>query len=138
MIGQKIPVNDFKFKKCLVGATNIRKNSEKSRFVYTGNWIACDSESTWDFGYDFATNGTIFGVYNSWSSHADNRINNFLVLGEGPTYDIKESFCEAEKKFSNNFNKTKTKLCLSLHYNSDNSYLFLNGKEIYKFKLSFA
>ena len=88
--------------------------------------------------YDLWILVIIFGVYNSWSSHADNRINNFLVLGEGPTYDIKESFCEAEKKFSNNFNKTKTKLCLSLHYNSDNSYLFLNGKEIYKFKLSFA
>ena len=25
-------------------------------------------------------------------------------------------------------------LCLSLHYNGDNSYLFVNGKEIGKFK----
>ena len=25
---------------------------------------------------------------------------------------------------------------MSLHYNSDNSYLFVNGKEIYKFKAS--
>ena len=30
--------------------------------------------------------------------------------------------------------KAKTKFCLSLHYNNDNSYLFVNGKEIYKFK----
>ena len=27
-----------------------------------------------------------------------------------------------------------TKFCLSLHYNGDNTYLFFNGKEIYKFK----
>ena len=29
---------------------------------------------------------------------------------------------------------TKKKFCLSLHYNGANSYLFLNGTEIYKFK----
>ena len=29
---------------------------------------------------------------------------------------------------------TKTKFCLSLHYNEENSYLFVNGTEIYKFK----
>ena len=28
----------------------------------------------------------------------------------------------------------KRKFCLSLHYNHDNSYLFVNRKEIYKFK----
>ena len=29
---------------------------------------------------------------------------------------------------------TKKKFCLSLHYNGANSYLFVNGKEIVKFK----
>ena len=29
---------------------------------------------------------------------------------------------------------TKNKFCLSLHYNGENSYLFVNGTEIYKFK----
>ena len=29
---------------------------------------------------------------------------------------------------------TKTKFCLSLHYNEANSYIFVNGTEIYKFK----
>ena len=38
------------------------------------------------------------------------------------------------KKYDINFSKAKTKFCLSLHYNSDNSYLFVNGKEIHKFK----
>ena len=39
-----------------------------------------------------------------------------------------------EKTFSFNFIKANTKFCLSLHYNADNGYLFVNGKEIFKFK----
>ena len=33
-----------------------------------------------------------------------------------------------------NFIVTKKKFCLSLHYNGANSYLFVNGREIVKFK----
>ena len=33
-----------------------------------------------------------------------------------------------------NFKVIKKKLCLSLHYNGANSYLFVNSTEIYKFK----
>ena len=33
-----------------------------------------------------------------------------------------------------NFTVTKKKFCLSLHYNRANSYLFVKGKEIIKFK----
>ena len=36
--------------------------------------------------------------------------------------------------YSINFTLTKKKFCLSLHYNGANSYLFVNGTEIYKFK----
>ena len=35
--------------------------------------------------------------------------------------------------FSINFTKVNTTFCLSLHYNGANSYLFVNGTEIYKF-----
>ena len=40
----------------------------------------------------------------------------------------------AEKTYSINFTVTKEKFCLSLHYNGENSYLFVNGSEIYRFK----
>ena len=33
-----------------------------------------------------------------------------------------------------NFTATRKKFCLSLHYNRENSYLFVNGTEIYKLK----
>ena len=36
--------------------------------------------------------------------------------------------------YSINFIVTKKKFFLSLHYNGANSYLFVNGTEIYKFK----
>ena len=36
--------------------------------------------------------------------------------------------------YSVNFTVTKKLFCLSLHYNGENSYLFENGTEIYKFK----
>ena len=36
--------------------------------------------------------------------------------------------------YSINFTVTREKFCLSLHYNGANSYLFVNGTEIIKFK----
>ena len=36
--------------------------------------------------------------------------------------------------YSINFTVTEKKFCLSLHCNRANSYLFVNGTEIYKFK----
>ena len=36
--------------------------------------------------------------------------------------------------YSINFTVTKKKFCLSLHYNGANSYLFVNGIEVIKFK----
>ena len=37
--------------------------------------------------------------------------------------------------YSINFTVTKKKFSLSLYYNGANSYLFVNGTEIYKFKV---
>ena len=43
-------------------------------------------------------------------------------------------FCSEEKKISSNFTKLNTKFCLNFHYNGNNSYFFVNEKEIIKFK----
>ena len=82
---------------------------------------------------DFARNVIIFGVDNTSSSHTDNRKNNFLVLGEA-THGINDSTGAAGKKISINFSKVNTKFCLSLYYNGDESYLYVNKTEICKFK----
>ena len=69
----------------------------------------------------------------SSSSHIDNKKKNVFVLGKGPTQGLEHTLA-AEKMCSINFSVTKKKFCLSLHYNGANSYLFVNGKEILKFK----
>ena len=56
-----------------------------------------------------------------------------LVFRKGPTQGL-ESTSTAEKMHSINFTITKKKFCLSLHYNGANSYLFVNGTDIYRFK----
>ena len=123
------PLNNFNFKKCFFGATNIvQYNYNKAKWVYSGYRIAFDGTSTWKFGDDYAKNVEIFGVDNSSSSHNNNYKNNFLVLGEGLNYGINGSFGSSERKYSINFSKTTTKFCLILHYNHDNSYSLVNGK----------
>ena len=69
----------------------------------------------------------------SSSAHIDNKKKDILVLGNGLSEGL-EHILTAEKMYLINFTLTKTKFCLSLHYNGVNSYLFVNGTEIYKFK----
>ena len=130
----KIPLRNFTIKNCLFGAISIKENSDKEKWVYSGSGIAFDRKGEWSFGNDYATNAIIFGVDNNSSSHADNLKNNFLVLGEGDSFGINGSFGAPEKKFSINFSKANTKVCLSWHHDTDNSYLFVKRKEIFKFK----
>ena len=64
-------------------------------------------------------NVIIFDVDSGSSSHTDNHESTILVKGEKPTDDVNLSVGTAEKKLSMNFIKSKTKFCLSLHYNGD-------------------
>ena len=68
------------------------------------------------------------------SIHVDNKGKDILILGKGPTQGLGEHSLTAEKMYSVNFTDNGDKYCLSLHYNGANSYLFVNGTEIYKFK----
>ena len=69
----------------------------------------------------------------SSSAHINNKKKNILVLGKGPIQGLEHALT-AEKMYSINFTVTNKKFCLNLHYNGANSYLFVNGTEIYKFK----
>ena len=63
--------------------------------------------------------------------------NDLLVLGKGPTQGLEHTL-NAEKMYSINFTVTKKKFSLSLHYNGANSYLFVNGTEMYKFEVKYS
>ena len=66
--------------------------------------------------------------------HVDNKKKVILILGEGPKQILDGTTLTAERKYSINFTESRKIICLSLHYNGSNSYLFVNGTEIHKFK----
>ena len=70
----------------------------------------------------------------SSSVHVDKKKKDILILGEGPTQGLNGTILTAEKIYSINFTENNKKNCLSLHYSGANSYLFVNGTEIHKFK----
>ena len=66
------------------------------------------------------------------SAKINNRKKDVLVLGKGPTQGLEHTL-SAEKIYSINFTENNKKICLTLHYNRANNYLFINGTEIIKF-----
>ena len=127
-------VNDPTLKNCLFGAVTLTKSSGIEKYRYSGHGIGIDRRSSFSFtGGGFGQNVLIFGADMSNSIHIDNKGKDILVLGRGPAQGL-ESTLTAEKMYSINFTVPKKKFCLSLHYNGGNSYLFVNGTEIIKFK----
>ena len=70
----------------------------------------------------------------SFSKHANNKANKIYVMGKDYITKINDTTIYAEKMFYRNFRGPGKKFILSLHYNGDNSYLFVNGREELKFK----
>ena len=82
----------------------------------------------------YGCNVTIFGVDMNSSIHVDNKKKDIVIVGEGPRQGLDGTTLTAERKYSIDFTVTRKKNCLSLHYIGANSYLFVNGTEIIKFK----
>ena len=119
----------------LFGAVKLNKNADIDKYKFFGYGIGLDGDGF----YSHPSGGTvrnviIVGADMSSSVHADNKGKDILILGKGPTQGLGEHSLTAEKMYSINFTKKNTKFCLSLHYNGANSYLFVNGTEIIKFK----
>ena len=126
--------NDPTLKNCLFVAVTLTKNTDIDKYGYSGYGIEFDRRSSFSFpGGRFGQNVLIFGVDMRFSAHIDNKKKDILVLGKGPTQELQHTLT-AEKMYSINFTVTKNKFCLSFNYNAANSYLFVNGTEIYKFK----
>ena len=89
--------------------------------------------------YDPMLENYVFGAV-KLTKNAD--IDKYGYFGYGIGFDWKSRFSfpgggfgeNVKKMYSINFTVTRSKFCLSLHYNGANSYLFDNGKEIHKFK----
>ena len=127
----------FTIQNALFGAMQITKNTDNSKNNYKGCGICFDERS--EFGHTIteggfahttdARNVLTFGADMSFSVHKTNRANNIYVMGTGLTQGIHNITLYAEKNFCRNFTDPGKKLMLSLHYNGDDSYLFVNGRQ---------
>ena len=62
----------------------------------------------------------------SFSSHSNDRANNIYILGKDFIQGINGTIIYAEKMYKTDFTEQDKKFVLSLHYNGDSSYLFIN------------
>ena len=133
----------YTIQNALFGAMQITKNATVYyKNDYKGYGICFDERS--EFGHTITEGGfthttdagkvLIFGVDMSFSVHATNRANHIYLMGTGLTQGINDTTIYAEKKFYRNFTDFGKKFVLSLHYNGDDSYLFVNGRQELKFK----
>ena len=119
----------------------ITKNSDTSKYNYKGYGICFDEGSTFghtitEDGFAHTTNARnvlIFGADMSFSVHATNRANHIYVMGTEFIQGINDTTIYAEKNFYRNFTDRGKKYMLSLYYNCDDSYLFVNGRQELKF-----
>ena len=109
--------------------------TDTDKYLYFGYGLGFDSTGQFTHPQGGMTrNIIIFGVDSSNSVHAANKTQNNLILGHGLTQKVNNTTIYAEKMYSPNFSVENKTFCLRLHYNDDNSYLFVNGKEVTKFK----
>ena len=134
-ISKSINISDYlTLKNCLFGAASLAGNADIGKYRFSGYGIGFDRRGSFSFpGIGLRQNVIIFGVDMSSSRKIDNRKKDILILGKGPTQELEHKL-SAQKMYSINFTVTEKKFCLSLHYNGANSYLFVNDKEIHKFK----
>ena len=129
----------FTLENCLFGAVKLTKNADIDKYKYCGYGIGFDSRGTFSHpSGGFGKNVIIFGADMSSSAHANNKTRSILVLGKDFMQGIDDTTIYAEKMYSTNLTVAKRNNYLSLHYNGDNSYLFVNGKEIINFKAKYS
>ena len=117
---------------CLLGVVKLTKNSDIDKYKYIGYGIGFDSKGTFLFpNSSFGQNVIIFGADMSNSVHANNKLNNILLLGKDFIQGINGTTIYAGKTYSINFTKSRARFCLRSHYNGDNRYLSISGTEIF-------
>ena len=68
------------------------------------------------------------------SVHVDGKGKDILIFGKGPPQGLDGTTLTAEAKYPINFTKSNERFVLSLHYNGNNSFLFVHATKMYQFK----
>ena len=125
----------FTVQNTLFGAMEITKNADTSKYKYKGYGICFDEGGSFSKGnISNGKNVLIFGVDESSLVHANNKANSIYVMGDLFVQGINDTTLYAEKIYSQNFTQQSKKFVLSVHYNDNDNYLFVNGKQELKFK----
>ena len=125
----------FTVQNALFGAIQITKNSDTSKYGYKGYGICFDESGMFSEGsINNGRNVLIFGVHENSVIHSNNKTNNIYVMGKDFVQGINDTTLYTEKVYNQNFTQPSKKFVLSLHYNRNDSYLFVNGKQELKFK----
>ena len=120
----------FTVQNALFGAMQITKNADTSKYKYKGYGVCFDEGGLFSIGnINNGRNVIIFGVHENSVIHSNNKANNIFIMGDAFVQGINDTTLYAEKMYSQNFPQPSTKFVLSLHYNGDDSYLFVNGKQ---------
>ena len=129
-------LSDYTVQNALFGGVKITKNdTDTSKHKYEEYGICFDEGGTFSKrGINNGRTVLIFGVHESSLVHANNKANNIYVMGDLFVQGVNDTTLYAEKIYSQNFTSVNKKFVLSLHYNGDDSYLFVNGKQELKFK----
>ena len=130
----------FTIQNALFGAMQITKDAtDNSKNNYKGYGICFDERSHFghtitEGGRAHTTNGRnvlTFGVDMSFSVHATNRAN---IISLWRKQGIHDTTLYVEKNYWRNFPDPGKKFVIGLHYNGDESYFFVNGRQELKFK----
>ena len=110
--------------------------TDPHKYSYSGYGFVfdCTGQFTHPDDGTLARNVIIFGVDLSNSGHATNRTQNTLILGEALVQKINDTTIYSEQAYSLKFSIENKTFFLSLHYNGSDSYLFVNGKQVIRFK----
>ena len=128
----------FTIQNALSGALQTTENADTSKYDYKEYGVCFDEGGQFDHkitegGFAHTTNARnvlIFGVDMSFSVRATNTANHIYVMGKEFVQGINDTTIYAEKSFTD----PGKNFMLSFHYNGNDSYLFVNGRQELKFK----
>lgn len=103
---------DFTLGNSLFRAIKLAKNIDFHKYKYPGYGSGFDVNRafTLSLSSGFVTNVIIFGAYKNSSVHIENKKNDILILGKGPTQRLDNTILTVEKTIQNNFSEQQKEL----------------------------
>ena len=126
---------DYTVQNALFGGVKITKNAtDTSKHKYERYGICFDEGGMFSMGNINNGRNVLIFVHENSVIHSNNKANNIFIMGDGIVQGINDTTLYTEKIYSQSFTAVNKKFVLNLHYNGNDSYLFVNGKQELNFK----